>query len=160
MKTNRGIKKPLGTVWDERQQQNYLRVNSRACNMLWLVLLASAVVQVIVYPREPARWLVEMAVFVLLNMYLSAAYLRAGLWTKARQQPDLRQALLAAGAAAALITALTLVRMLISGRMGSVWFLLIQALIVSLAAFALVMLAGRLYRKKQQKIESALDEEE
>lgn len=78
-------KKPRGifpTVWDERQQQAYQRVSSTALNIAWVLLLAAFLLQVILYPREPLRWVAEMAIFAILTVFIGFSYHRVGLWTK------------------------------------------------------------------------------
>lgn len=157
------------TVWDERQQQAYQKANSKAFNLVWVLLLAAFLVQVVLYPREPARWLAEMGLFVLLSGYALYAYLKAGLWTGKKQQPNPRQNLVASLTASVLLTGISLIRMLLNGQWaaqqqaGSVWpalrFLLVQGLAVFAAAWGLLWLLSRYHRNKQQQEEARLEED-
>lgn len=157
------------SVWDERQKQCYHQINSRALNLTWALLLASFLAQAVLFPGEPARWLAEMGLCILLSVYLMAAYLRAGLWTMKRQQPSLRQNLLASLTAALLITALSLVRMAAGGRWEAfrqadkAWpairYLLLQGVLAFSAAFCILTLLSRYYRRKQRENEEQMDRE-
>ena len=165
-------KKPRGifpTVWDERQQQAYQRVSSTALNIAWVLLLAAFLLQVILYPREPLRWVAEMAIFAILTVFIGFSYRRVGLWTKASQKPSLRQNVVASVVAALLITIMTLVRAGISGKWTSIsilgmslpvpLFLLLQATVVFLLALGLLSLVGRSYRRKQRQVDESLDQD-
>ncbi len=161
---------PSKSVWDERQQQSYHTINSRAFNLAWTLLLLSFLVQVVLFPGEPGRWLVEMGLFMVLSIYMGAAYFRAGLWTMRSQQPSLRQSLLASVVAALLITAFSLIRMAVSGQWeglqqaDNAWsiisYLLLQAIIVFAAALILLSLISHYHRKKQREADAALDTDE
>lgn len=157
------------SVWDERQKQCYHRINSRALNLTWGLLVASFLAQAALFPGEPARWLAEMGLCILLSVYLLAAYLRAGLWTMKSQQPSLRQNLLASLSAALILTALSLVRMAAAGKWEAfqqadrAWptirYLLLQGVFVFAAAFGILALLSRYYRRKQRENEEQMDRE-
>ncbi len=166
---NKWMKPAAGkSVWDERQTQNYHRINSRAFNALRALLLVALLSQVVLYPREPVRWAVEGVLFLLVNAYVAVAYFRAGLWTSTRQQPSTRQNVLGSVAAALLVTMAVVVRMGIAGRLkalftaGEAWpawrYLLVQAVIVFVVALGALTLVGKLFRKKQRQTEDSLDD--
>ena len=159
----------FGSVWDERQQQSYHHINSKAYNMTWFLLLASILLQVLLYPREPARWLVEIGLFLLLNLYTTVAYLRAGLWTKTQQTPGARQNILASFIAALLVTALSLLRMALSGHARTLtilgqhlsfpFLLFIQAVLVFACAVGILSLLAWYHRRKKQQMDASLEED-
>lgn len=156
-------------AWDERQQQDYRRINSGAYNILWGLLLLAILAQVLLFPREPLRWLPEMGIFLLINLYTGIRYYRAGLWS-ATGQPSRRQSVLGSLAAALILTLLSLLRMALSTGFGPVRvgrmqlsapiFLLWQVLLVFVVAYHLLNFVADRHRKRQQAVEQALDEEE
>ena len=153
------------TVWDERQQQAYAQINSKAFNLAWILLLLSFLAQVIAFPREPGRWLGEMILFILLNIFILMAYIRAGLWTKNRQQPGIRQNLLASLLAAVVLAIVSLVRMAVTGQLADnpwpgIRFVLFQSAGIFVVAFGLLTLISRIHQKKQKQAEEAMNEEE
>lgn len=160
----------FGSVWDERQQQAYHRINSKAMNLIWCLLLAAILVQVALFPTEPLRFMVEIGLFLLVNLYLLVAYLRAGLWTKNRQQPSLWQNLAASLLAAGVITLFGFVRIRGSGDVHTIrllglplsvsLYLLLQAALVFVIAFLALSWLSAVQRKRQQAVEAQLDQEE
>ncbi len=156
-KTTKGLG---NSVWDERQRQAYQRVNSRAYNLAWGLLIVAFLVQVILFPTQPERWLVEMGLFLLINLYTLTAYLREGLWTSQRQQPSARQNLLASLAAGVLVPAVDLIMMALSDKAftwPAIRFLLLLGLAVFVLAYGALALLGHYHRKKQREAEQALD---
>lgn len=59
----------FSTTWDERQQQGYRRINSKAYNTSWFLLLLSIIVLVMLYPDKPLRWAAEIVLFLILTTY-------------------------------------------------------------------------------------------
>lgn len=159
----------LRSNWDERQRQDYQRIHSSAYQILWGLLLLSILAQVLLYPGEPVRWLPEIGLFLLINLYAGARAFRAGLWSMTGP-PSRRQSLLGSLAAALIITLVSLLRMALSGFTGSLvigglrlsapLYLLLQALLVFLLALGLISILAARHRRRQQQLEQALDDEE
>ena len=87
---------------DERQEQILLKIEHRACWLAYALLLASILIQEVLYPGDLRAIAGEWIVFMLLCVYILHGCLRNGIWDR-RLQPNFRTNLLASFVAAVVV---------------------------------------------------------
>lgn len=140
---------------DEMQEQKLMNLEGSACWLAWWALIVVIVAQVYLggFLEDV---LGEIAVFLILSIYLLIGCLRLGIWDRRREfstKWNLVYSLLASAATGLL----TLVRSLMlygyHGFLASSAVFLIPFVIVFALTFGLISLCGVIYRKRKEKLE-------
>ena len=147
---------------DERQEQIMLQIEHTACWLCYILLLASILIQELIYHGDMRYVAGEWITFMVLCIYILARCLRNGLWDR-HIQPNLKNnvvASLIAGGVLFVFTFLMIYRNFpdkIVGALAAGAFTGIGVFVLCLIALSL---AARATKKRQEELEKEDPEED
>ena len=147
---------------DERQEQILLKIEHRACWLAYALLLASILIQEVLYPGDLRAIAGEWIVFMLLCVYILHGCLRNGIWDR-RLQPNFRTNLLASFVAAVVVGLIAFAigfrRMENPDPKIVVLICAIAAGVTFAACLILLSIAAAATKRKQRQLEEAPEED-
>jgi len=147
---------------DERQEQLMLKIEHRACWLVFWGLLAAIVIQIVVSDGFDYRYIVgEWIVFLAQCVYICFACIKNGVWDR-KLKPNAKTNLIGSLIAAVAVGAILFVRTWLKypdKLRGAVSTGLISAAVVFVLCFATMSLMAYLFRRKQRRMEQEPEEE-
>ena len=142
---------------DEMQEQELLKIEHNGCWLVFWLLLASMVIQSIVYRRTDFRTIAgEWIVFMILAIYLAFACIRKGIWD--RRIPMTTKSNVIISCLAGFITGL-LNALIISRHIRSASIILLPALLTAAITFILCLATLTFMMKKTVKRQAVMEAE-
>ncbi len=143
---------------DEMQRGILLRIEETAVNLVFWVLLAAIIIQLLM--GQQIRYILgELCAFALLSGYLALSTLRNGLWAVGAA-PDRKRNALVSLVPAAVIGAFSFVKAFILSGNGLSGTLLKQLVLTMAATYVGCFLLLEIMRAIQKKRRQKLDDEE
>ncbi len=147
---------------DERQEQILLKIEHNACWLAYGLLLASILIQEVIYRGDLRYVLGEWIVFMVLCIYILARCLRNGIWDR-HIQPNLKNNAIASLIAGGVLFAFTFI-MIYRNFPDKLVGALAAGAVTGAAVFVLCLIAlsvaARATRKRQAELEKEEPEEE
>lgn len=140
---------------DERQEQTLLRIEHNGFWIAFWGLEAAVVVERVFFDFDFRSLAGEMAVFVMLALYLGAGCIRQGIWDR-RLKPDLSSNIvvsLTGGLAAGIVGFVYTVRRFPDKILGSIASGIVYAIIAFIVCFAGLQFSAKLFKKRQSRLE-------
>jgi hypothetical protein len=147
---------------DERQEQALLRIERNGCWLAFWGLLVALIVQRVAYPADYGVTMGELAVFLVLAVYLGVACAREGIWDR-RLRPDAKTNAVLSCIAGLVVGALMFAQ--VYGNFpdkigGSIAAGVFVAFFTGGLCFAVLSISAAAYRKRVAELEAEPDNEE
>ena len=151
------MRRKQNVVMDEMQEQKLLRIGEHSAELCFWGLAAAIVIQCVVGTtlREIAG---EALILALMSVYMTAAALRNGLWTK-NSAPDTGKNALISLIPAGLTGAVMAARCVILDKRLPVGSMLLLMAVVYAGCLLSLTLLGRSWTKRRRRLDEPYDEE-